>query len=417
MSVIELQIPMLHHKAVAEDFKNEFFKIKELIIPGSAMLDQLEFEQWLVHNANNRNENTVNSGWVVATTFFAVRKSDSKIVGIIDIRHSLENDFLKNYGGHIGYSVRPNERKKGYATEMLKMGLEYIISLNIEKVMIACFSDNISSIRTIEKNGGVLYETKPYVEEQNIKLPHSDIQSVNIYWINTLNGWWSYQAGNYQLEEMSDFFNGRAPIYENKHLEHIGGMESKQIIASFFPSHTKTMIDLGIGTGLELEEVFRRFPEIKVTGLDIADNMLKLLQEKYPDKKIEVHNESYLNYEFGNCLFDVVLSVMTLHHYDYTAKTDLYRKIHKSLKLNGVYIECDYMLSEHEYKNPQEWEDLYFSEFERLKKEQGICDDREYHYDTPCTVQNQKKMLLDAGFTNIKEVWRKKNTVILMADK
>ena len=183
MSVIELQIPMLHHKAVAEDFKNDFFKMKEFIIPGSALLDQFEFEQWLVHNANNRNENTVNSGWVVATTFFAIRKSDSKIVGIIDIRHSLENDFLKNYGGHIGYSVRPNERKKGYATEMLKMGLEYIKSLNIEKVMIACFSDNISSIRTIEKNGGVLYETKPYVEEQNIKLPHSDVQSVNIYWI------------------------------------------------------------------------------------------------------------------------------------------------------------------------------------------------------------------------------------------
>jgi tRNA (cmo5U34)-methyltransferase len=219
------------------------------------------------------------------------------------------------------------------------------------------------------------------------------------------------------LEEMSDFFNSRAQIYEEKHLEHVGGMESKQIIASFFPPHAKTMIDLGIGTGLELDTIFKRFPEIEVTGLDIAEDMLKLLIEKYPDRKINLYCESYLNYDFGNCLYDVALSVMTLHHYNHQTKTDLYRRIHQSLNHNGVYIECDYMLSEHEYENPQEQEDFYFSEFERLKKEQGIADDREYHYDTPCMVSNQKKMLLEAGFTSVKEVWRQKDTVILVAYK
>ena len=74
------------------------------------------------------------------------------------------------------------------------------------------------------------------------------------------------------------------------------------------------------------------------------------------------------------------------------------------------------MLSEHEYENPQEKEDFYFSEFERLKKEQCLSDNVEYHYDTPCTVPNQKKMLLEAGFTNVKEVWRQKNVVILVTD-
>jgi tRNA (cmo5U34)-methyltransferase len=88
-----------------------------------------------------------------------------------------------------------------------------------------------------------------------------------------------------KLEEMSEFFNSRAKIYDEKHIEHIGGgIESKHIIASFFPPYTKTMIDLGIGTGLELEAIFKRFPEIEITGLDIAENMLKLLREKYPDK-------------------------------------------------------------------------------------------------------------------------------------
>jgi len=219
------------------------------------------------------------------------------------------------------------------------------------------------------------------------------------------------------LEEMSDFFNNRSQIYEEKHIEHLGGMESKQIIASFFPPHTKTLIDLGIGTGLELEEIYNRFPEIEVTGLDIAKDMLKLLQEKYPDKKIQLYCESYLDYDFGNCLYDVALSVMTLHHYSYKTKVDLYRKIHNCLNRNGVYIECDYMLSESECENPQEKEDFFFSEFERLKKEQGITDEREYHYDTPCTVSNQKKMLLEAGFSSVKEVWNKKNTIILIADK
>ena len=194
-------------------------------------------------------------------------------------------------------------------------------------------------------------------------------------------------------------------------------MESKQILASFFPPDTKTMIDLGIGTGLELEEIFKRFPEMEVTGLDVSEAMLKRLIEKYPDKKIRLFCESYLDFDFGNGLYDVALSVMTLHHYNHQTKTDLYRKIYNSLKTNGVYIECDYMLSEHEYENPQAAEDNYFSEFERLKMEQGITDNREYHYDTPCTVANQKQMLLDAGFSSIKEVWRKKIAVILIAEK
>jgi tRNA (cmo5U34)-methyltransferase len=220
------------------------------------------------------------------------------------------------------------------------------------------------------------------------------------------------------LEEMSDFFNSRAGIYDEKHIEHIGGgMESKNIIPSFFPPHTRTMIDLGIGTGLELEAIFKRFPEIEITGLDIAENMLKILLEKYPDKKIRLHCESYLYYDLGHCLYDVALSVMTLHHYNYPTKKDLYRRIYNCVKPNGMYIECDYMLSAQEYDNPQEQEDLHFLELARLKKEQGITGNREYHYDTPCTVSNQQKMLLEAGFGSVKEVWRKGQTVILIANK
>jgi tRNA (cmo5U34)-methyltransferase len=219
------------------------------------------------------------------------------------------------------------------------------------------------------------------------------------------------------LVEMTDFFNHRAPIYDEKHLEHIGGMESKTVLVSFFSPFNKTMIDLGIGTGLELEAIFKRFPDIEVTGLDISKDMLKLLDQKYQGKKIHLYCESYLHFDFGCGLYDVALSVMSLHHYNHQTKTNLYRKINNCLNNNGVYIECDYMLSEHAYENPQKQEDFYFSELERLKREQEITDNRTYHFDTPCTVSNQKKMLLEAGFSNVKEVWNNKNVVILLAEK
>ena len=220
------------------------------------------------------------------------------------------------------------------------------------------------------------------------------------------------------LEEMSAFFNNRSKVYEERHLEAIdGGIETKSIIASFLPNHTKKIIDLGIGTGLELEEIFKRFPDVEVMGLDIAENMLQLLKEKYPKENIQLKCQSYFDYDFGIGYYDVGLSVMTLHHYNHKIKTNLYREIYNCLKPNGIYIECDYMLSEKKYENPQELEDYYFSEYERLKKEQGINNDKEYHYDTPCTVDNQKKMLFEAGFSKIKEVWQRKNTVIIIAEK
>jgi len=173
MSTIELQIPTIHHKAEAERFKDEFFEAQEKVINGSALLDQMAYEPWLISTTNNRQKTTVKRGWAVSDTFFATTKSDNRIIGIIDIRHSLTNDALKNYFGHIGYAVRPSERKKGYATKILKKGLEHAKTLHIEKVMLGCYSDNVASIRTIERCSGKLTETKPY----------TDGKPLNIYWI------------------------------------------------------------------------------------------------------------------------------------------------------------------------------------------------------------------------------------------
>lgn len=100
----------------------------------------------------------VPSHLVPATQFLFVRKRDNRLVGMIQVRHRF-NDFLEKYAGHIGYSVRPSERCKGYAKEMLKTALLFCQEIGIGKVLIACIDGNIGSEKTILANGGVYEST------------------------------------------------------------------------------------------------------------------------------------------------------------------------------------------------------------------------------------------------------------------
>ena len=221
-----------------------------------------------------------------------------------------------------------------------------------------------------------------------------------------------------QLEPMKDFFNRRSEAYDVRHIEGIdGGIESKRVLAKFLPRETKTLLDIGIGTGLELEEIFVRFPNMEVTGIDIADKMLEKLKEKYPNQNITLKKISYFDFAYEKESFDAAVSVMTLHHYTHEVKTALYRRIWECIKPGGVYIESDYMIAGLEPDYAQRQEDFFFAEYERLKAEQGLSREMEYHYDTPCTVENQKKMLLAAGFSKADAVWRVENTVVLVAKK
>lgn len=220
-----------------------------------------------------------------------------------------------------------------------------------------------------------------------------------------------------KLEEMGAFFDARCEDYDIVHTNGIdGGPESKRVPAGYLPEGCKTLLDLGIGTGLELEAVFQRFPECRVTGVDLSARMLELLREKYPGRNLDLHQASYFDFDPGEERFDSAMTVMTLHHYTHEVKTELYRRLLRALKPGGVYVECDYMIPQSE-EDPQGLEDFYFSEYERLKREQGLSENREYHYDTPCTVENQKKMLAAAGFVQIREVWSKGCTVVLTAEK
>ena len=115
----------------------------------------------------------VPSHLVPATQFFFIRKSDNKLVGMIQVRHRF-NDYLEKYAGNIGYSVRPSERRKGYAKEMLEMVLPFCRKIGIDKVMITCIDGNIGSEKTILANGGIY--------ESTIHEPNSD-RNLKRFWI------------------------------------------------------------------------------------------------------------------------------------------------------------------------------------------------------------------------------------------
>lgn len=97
-------------------------------------------------------------GKVASDLFFLCRRGEKRIIGAVDIRHEL-NEYLLQFGGHIGYGIRPSERRKGYATKLLSMALDYCQILGLSKVLVTCDETNIGSRRTIEKNGGILENT------------------------------------------------------------------------------------------------------------------------------------------------------------------------------------------------------------------------------------------------------------------
>lgn len=214
------------------------------------------------------------------------------------------------------------------------------------------------------------------------------------------------------LERMDEFFASRTDMYDEHMLTEVGGCkEGYEKMATLVPSDCERLLDLGCGTGLELEAIFSLCPRIKVTGIDLTEAMLQRLREKFPHKDITLICGDYFKVPFGEKEFDCAVSFQTMHHFPKDKKRGLYKKLFESLKAEGIYIECDYMVF------TQAEEDLWLSENARLRKEQGITGDEFYHYDTPCSVDNQIAMLKQAGFNSVEQVFRIENTVMLVAKK
>ena len=162
-------------------YADEIIKYKEEslaespIINGSAGLDRLSsIEDWLKELKKRSCEDTVPKGLVPSSTYLGVREKDNYIVGMIDIRHYL-NEYLTQVGGHIGYGVRKTERNKGYAKQMLKLALEKCKELKIKKVLITCDEDNIASEKVI-LSANAKFEDIRNVDGENKKRFWIDLQ-------------------------------------------------------------------------------------------------------------------------------------------------------------------------------------------------------------------------------------------------
>jgi len=199
------------------------------------------------------------------------------------------------------------------------------------------------------------------------------------------------------LEKMADFFENRLDGYDVHMMTNIeSATEFYPFTAEQLPTiENCRILDLGCGTGLELEEYFLLNRSAKVTGIDLSQGMLSALKKKFANKDMTLVCGSYFDVPFGVSSFDGAVSVESLHHFTMEEKVPLYAKLHKALSNGGYFILTDYFaLSDEE-------EQMHRQNLIALKAEQGIADDEFYHYDTPLTVKHETEALMKAGFSSV----------------
>ncbi|NLT58946.1 MAG: GNAT family N-acetyltransferase [Clostridiales bacterium] len=149
---MQLVLPSLSHQAEALAFRQAFFDAGETTLHGDGGLyAAADYAAWVEKVTRDRTDPLPT--FVPATVYFGV--AEGRIVGILQIRHFL-NEYLLQYGGHIGYSVCPTARRRGHATAMLAQALDACRALGLDRVLLTCDRDNLGSAGTIQKNGGLL---------------------------------------------------------------------------------------------------------------------------------------------------------------------------------------------------------------------------------------------------------------------
>ena len=212
-------------------------------------------------------------------------------------------------------------------------------------------------------------------------------------------------------EEMAQFFNARATDYE-QHMK-----ESVEDFALFYRSiadslpelcNSPEILDLGVGTGLELDRLFERFPNASVTGIDISVDMLDELARK--DRQWIPHltlvAASFLELDLGGARYDAIISSMALHHWPPHVKLNLYRRIHNSLRPGGAFVNGDYVDSE-------ENSILRLAKF--AASETDEC--HQQHIDLPLSPEQEKELLKEAGFRNTGITFQRTRVCVFRASK
>jgi len=201
----------------------------------------------------------------------------------------------------------------------------------------------------------------------------------------------------YQPERMGEFFKARAQGYDEHMMLHFG--EEYRKLGDFIPKTNEVILilDIGCGTGIELDYIWTNAPNAHITCLDLSKDMLALLLKNHAGRldQIEAIEVSYFNWQYPEKFFDIAVSSQTMHHFRPEQKTKVYHNLCKALKTDGFYIENDFYM------------DAVGSEQYRRRYEvimSGIseqADTGQYHIDIPCTIEVQLELFLDAGFRTV----------------
>lgn len=216
-------------------------------------------------------------------------------------------------------------------------------------------------------------------------------------------------------ERMADFFDKRAASYDQHMHQSVARFSDFYRSVAIGIERTKepiAVLDLGCGTGLELEFIFNRAPNCRVTAVDLSEEMLAELHEKYAHvaNQITLISTSYLDLSIDPTKWDYIVSVMTMHHLTHSEKLRLYRSVYSGLKPGGLYIEGDYVVSE---KDEKECLERYL----RLKQAHPEVLNGAYHIDIPCCSKTQLRLFLDAGFAEAQESWTNEQAAVFVAKK
>lgn len=184
MSLTLIPPAVAHEAAVMALY--QAFSARNLLLHGASIAMFDTYRDWLTFSQSPAGTPAPDGSFLKVTdSTYLGTDAAGEVVGLINIRHEL-NDFLRQYAGHIGYSVHPAHWGKGYATDMLSQALEITDKLGINPVLISCQTDNIASARVIEKNGGKHLATRSLndkvyacyaIERPNAQLMHSEVQA------------------------------------------------------------------------------------------------------------------------------------------------------------------------------------------------------------------------------------------------
>lgn len=216
-----------------------------------------------------------------------------------------------------------------------------------------------------------------------------------------------------KIENMAEFFDLRAAGYDEYMRDFIFAdttfTQFYQAVSSPIEKTDESLniLDLGCGTGLEIEALIQRVPNARITGVDVSENMLELLKKSYASymNQITLVEDSYLTMPFGTRTCDHIISAMSIHHLLRDAKRDLYVKIHSALKPGGKYIEGDSVI-------PADMESQFLAEYHKDLEGMPQAEDGHYHVDIPYSIGTQRSLLLEAGFRDFELIWQKDSTAV-----